>query len=171
MSVPDTNHKSIVLTMLSSAVETHHGRRREADGRAVLDEAAAPRNVLIAEEADSLLRDMRRTPEVDLEKVAGDLVGDAFRLSRKGVPGVVEDDVAAAEHLLGLSEGRLDLGGLGDVEAGDEQLIGGVLRLELVEDLGLAEGRDDAVAVRKGAAGHLEAEARGGAGDCKNRSG
>ena len=171
MSVPDTNHKSIVLTMLSSAVETHHGRRREADGRAVLDEAAATGDVLVAEEADSLLRDMCRAPEVDLEKVAGDLVWDALSLARKGVPGVVEDDVDAAEHLLGLGKGGLDLSGLRDVEAGDEQLLGGVLRLELVEDLGLAERRDDAVAVRKGAARPLEAEARGGAGDCKNKNG
>ena len=169
--MPDTSHESIVLTVLGSTVEAHHGRRREADGRAVLDEAAATGDVLVAEEADSLLRDMCRAPEVDLEKVAGDLVWDALSLARKGVPGVVEDEVDAAEHLLGLGKGGLDLSGLRDVEAGDEQLLGGVLRLELVEDLGLAEGRDDAVAVRKGAAGHLEAEARGGAGDCKNKNG
>ena len=41
-----------------------------------------------------------------------------------------------------------------------------MLRGEVGEDFGAAERRDDAVAFGEGEAGRLEAEARGGTGDC-----
>ena len=102
---------------------------------------------------------MRRAPEVHLEHCARGLVGHAFELARDGVSRVVEHDVDTAERLLGLRESGLDLVRLGDVQAEDEELLGGVLGREVVEDLGLAESGDDAFAVGECDARHLKAEA------------
>ena len=159
--------KAPLLTVLRRGVEPERGHGRQRGRRAVLDEVAPLRRVLLAEEPHRLLRHMRRTPEVHLERCARRVVRHALRFTRHRVPGVAEHDVDAPERRFRLSEGSFDVVGLGDVEAEDEELLRGVLRCEVCEDFGLAEGRDDAFAVREGDTRHLEAEARGGTGDCR----
>ena len=80
------------------------------------------------------------------------------------VAGVVDQDVDAAEALLGLLYGRADLLGVGDVEGGGEYALG--RRLGQVGDFGrIARGDDGVVAGADHSFGEGATESGRAAGD------
>ena len=149
---------SSILTTLGSTIETHEGQADEPRGTGVLDEMSTLRLVLFAEELHCFHSYVDGTPEVGLEHLAGGVLRDSFRFSRDDDSCVVEDDIDAAKRLLRSPERFLDVFLVCDIELHNEELGGGVLGGEVSEHGGLAESRDDLVAVRKCAARHLEAE-------------
>jgi Kef-type K+ transport system membrane component KefB len=82
------------------------------------------------------------------------------------VAGVVDQHVDAAEPFDGSRDGRLGVGGVGDVELDGQEVV---VRAERGADpLGVASGGDDGVAGGQGGLGDVDAHAAAGAGDEPN---
>ena len=90
-----------------------------------------------------LQRDLDRSPEQDFDLVARFIEREPFSFSKQSVPGVVYNDIEATEVNLCRRERGFDLFIVHDIQWLNEQLLGGVLLLQVCEDFRLAKGRDD----------------------------
>lgn len=96
-----------------------------------------------------LFSDINRAPKQGLHLRTSDLVWHRFYLSCDAVACIVDHNVELMKVLLDVDECSLDAADVVHVEGEDEELRGGVLRLEGDEGFGsggIAGGGDDAVA-------------------------
>ena len=122
---------------------------------------AGARRVIVAEDAHRLARDGRGAPEVDVHEPPRGILGHGLDFADEARGGVVEDGVDAPEVRDGGPERGADVVGARDVNGADEERVGGVLRGEVGEGCGVAEGRDDFVAFGEEQLAHGEPEAGG----------
>ena len=141
--------------------------RRVRRDRAVVDDAAAAR-VLRLHDLDRFLRAQEHAGEVGIDDLLPGLVGQVLeRHRRRADAGIVEQDVEAAEGLLGLGEQRLDRRGIADVGGDGEALGAGRLSLAhgLFQLVRAASGEDGGVALLHQRQCDSLADAGSGAGD------
>ncbi len=108
--------------------------------------------------------DVHRAEEVGLELLAHLRGRDLLEVAGEQVPGVVDQDVDAAEAVDGGLRGGLGVFEAGDVQRGDQQVV---LRPAqgLLDLVGAAAGGDDLVAGGEGLAGDIRAQTSSGTGD------
>ena len=90
---------------------------------------------------------------------------DSLGLAEQTIASIVDDNVKTTEVLLGRRERSVDLVVVHDVEGQDEQLLGGVFLLQVCENFGFAESRDDPFAGGEDGLGEALAKAGRSAGD------
>jgi hypothetical protein len=105
-----------------------------------------------------------RAEQVGVDHPSDLLVGGFLDGGEDAVAGVVDDHVDRVERREGVGHDPVHLLDVGDVEPGDPQAVA-VLGAQIVQRLGSAQCRGDAVAADQQAFGQLASEAGRGAGD------
>jgi len=105
-----------------------------------------------------------RAEQVCLELLAHLVRRDLLEVAGEEVPGVVDQDVDAAEPVDGGLRRRVRIVQAGDVQLGDQQILGRPVQ-SLLDLLGAAAGGDDLVAGRQRLAGDISAQAASSTGD------
>ena len=108
--------------------------------------------------------DVQRAEQVGLDLRPEVLGGDLLEEPGVEVAGVVDQHVDAAEPFDGGLHGRLGVGGVGDVELDDQQVVVPRRRPGLTR-VGVAAGGHDRVAGGEGGPGDVDAHAAAGTGD------
>ena len=111
------------LTVLARGIPADNWDTNQPACSAVLDEMSTLRYVFLTEKADSLLRDMRRTPEVDLEFRTRNVVRDRLDLTKDCVPRVIEYNVHSTERLVSRYKRCCDLFDSGHVKLDDQETV------------------------------------------------
>jgi hypothetical protein len=133
----------------------------QAGGRGDGDDVAC---ALPAQDGQDGAGDVHRAEEVGLELLAHLRGRDLLEVAGEEVPGVVDQDVDAAEAVDGGLRGGLGVLGAGDVEPGGQQVVLWPAQ-GLLDLVGAAAGGDDLVAGGEGLAGDVGAQAASGTGD------
>jgi hypothetical protein len=102
--------------------------------------------------------DVDRAEEVGVDDPPDLLVGGLLYGGEDAVAGIVHDHVNLAELCEGVVHDSVHLPGVGDVEPGDPQLVA-VPGAQVIQRLGPAQGRGDAIAAGQQAFGEQAAEA------------
>lgn len=95
--------------------------------------------------ATHFLCDVDRSPEQHLDLLPRRLLRDALDLSQHRIAGTINDDVQAMKLLLDHRKRLRDLGCVCDIERQHDELVRGVLRLEVCERRSVARRGNDAL--------------------------
>ena len=153
------------LTKLSSTVERKAGHRVVSAGGADVEYILAlVGRAILSKELDSLgtmlavvgrcdvdkvylQRYLYRSPKQNLDLFARFIEWETLSLSEQTIPSIVDDDIETAKVLFGRRERSFDLLVVHNVKLLDEQLLGGVLVLQVRKYFRFAESRDDPFAI------------------------
>src|SRR5438128_1868472 len=134
--------------MLRRGVRRRVGPRRVGRDRAVVDDAPAPR-VLVLHDLEGLLRAQERARQVGVHHRLPLLDAQVFQEAGGADPGVVEQEIEATERALGLREEGADGLGITHVGGHDQRPGARVARLgrHLLEGVLAPPGQRDVVAL------------------------